>query len=244
LLTIKNNSKLTSAAIVSGMLCASVAGTLAIRRYLFLKDLKEELGSIPWDTKDVTWKHYFKSYLRVEKAKPIKKEETVMGFFNSLVGRFKPSGEAPKEEEEVSDCCVNGQCVCGESSFTENEGTTAPITVINTTTTATSNISDDVANLTMSDSGDVNPAPITEIASITKPRPAVKNEVTTETQVEESSTEEKFLQLEFNLSDTVETEAPVPVVIAPTSSLSGASTGNKVRKSKLKKAKKKKSRNT
>ena len=61
-MSIKNKSKLTTAAIVSGVLCASVAGAVAIKRYFILKDLKEELGHIPWDTKKVTWKHYFKGY--------------------------------------------------------------------------------------------------------------------------------------------------------------------------------------
>ena len=59
---IKDYSKLTTTAIVGGVLCASVASALAIKRHFFLKDLKEELGLIPWDTEDVTWKHYFKSY--------------------------------------------------------------------------------------------------------------------------------------------------------------------------------------
>jgi len=62
LFSIKNYSKLTTTAIAGGVLCTAVAGVLAIRRYFVLKDLKEELGSIPWDTKDVTWRHYFKGY--------------------------------------------------------------------------------------------------------------------------------------------------------------------------------------
>ena len=62
MMSIKDYSKLTTTAIVGGVLCASVASVLAIRRYFILKDLKEELGHIPWDTKKVTWKHYFKGY--------------------------------------------------------------------------------------------------------------------------------------------------------------------------------------
>jgi len=37
-----------------------------------------------------------------------------MGFFSSLAGIFKVS-EVP-QQEEASDCCVSGQCVCGQSS--------------------------------------------------------------------------------------------------------------------------------
>ena len=59
---IKNYSKLTTTAIVCSAVCASVASIFAIRRYFVLKDLKEEVGSIPWDTEEVTWKHYFKTY--------------------------------------------------------------------------------------------------------------------------------------------------------------------------------------
>jgi len=163
-----------------------------------------------------------------------------MGFFNSLVGLFKPSGEAssgeaPKEEEGVSDCCRWGECTCGVSSSTENEDTiTTSITVTNSTTAATSNFPDEAVNITISTPDDINPTPITEATSITKLRPAVKNEVT----------EENSVQLEFDLSDTVETKAPVPVVPALISSPSETSTRNKVRKSKLKKAKKKRNRNT
>ena len=58
----ENNSKLTKTVIASSVLCASVASVLAIRRYFVIKDLKEELGMIPWDTKEVTWKHFFKKY--------------------------------------------------------------------------------------------------------------------------------------------------------------------------------------
>jgi len=60
-MSIKYYSKLTTA-IVGGVLCASVAGALAVKRHLFLKELKQDLGLIPWDTEEVTWKHYFKSY--------------------------------------------------------------------------------------------------------------------------------------------------------------------------------------
>ena len=58
----KNKSKLTTAAIVSGVLCASVAGLVAIKKYLDIRDLKKELNHIPWDTKEVTWKHFFREY--------------------------------------------------------------------------------------------------------------------------------------------------------------------------------------
>ena len=61
-MSIKNDSKLSTTAIVGGVLCASVASVLAIRRYFVIKDLKEELGMIPWDTEKVTWRHYFKTY--------------------------------------------------------------------------------------------------------------------------------------------------------------------------------------
>jgi len=61
-MSIKNDSNLITTAIVGGVLCASVASALAIRRYFVIKDLKEELGMIPWDTKKVTWRHYFKTY--------------------------------------------------------------------------------------------------------------------------------------------------------------------------------------
>jgi len=58
----KGYSKPITTALLGGVFCASVAGVLAIRRYFVFKNLKEEIGSIPWDTKDVTWKHYFKPY--------------------------------------------------------------------------------------------------------------------------------------------------------------------------------------
>jgi len=47
---------------MGGLLCVSLAGVMAIRRYLDIKNLKEELRAIPWDTERVTWKHYFKTY--------------------------------------------------------------------------------------------------------------------------------------------------------------------------------------
>jgi len=61
-MSIKSYSKLTTTAIAGGVLCVSIASIFAIRRYFVLKDLKEDLGIIPWDTKDVTWRHYFKVY--------------------------------------------------------------------------------------------------------------------------------------------------------------------------------------
>ena len=46
-----------------GLLIIAVAGiAAATKRHFLLKDLKKELNYIPWDTKEVTWKHYFKSY--------------------------------------------------------------------------------------------------------------------------------------------------------------------------------------
>ena len=58
----EKNSKLAKTVIASSVLCASVASIFALKRYFVLKDLKEELGSIPWEKKEVTWKHFFKSY--------------------------------------------------------------------------------------------------------------------------------------------------------------------------------------
>ena len=59
---LKDCSKLTTTALVGGMLCASLAGLVAIKRYLDIRDLKKELNNIPWDTKEVTWKHFFRKY--------------------------------------------------------------------------------------------------------------------------------------------------------------------------------------
>ena len=48
-------------ALIGGTVVASVVA-VAVKRYFRFKDLKEEITSIPWDTKKVTWKHYFKKY--------------------------------------------------------------------------------------------------------------------------------------------------------------------------------------
>jgi len=61
-MSIKSYSKLTTTAIAGGVLCAAVASVLTIKRYLSLKDLKEDLELIPWDTEEITWKYYFKVY--------------------------------------------------------------------------------------------------------------------------------------------------------------------------------------
>jgi len=178
-----------------------------------------------------------------------------MGFFSSLVGLFKGS-EAPKEEDEASDCCASGQCVCGESSsmgdlVISEDITTSVLDTTNVTST-TSNTSANVTTTTITDttssvSGDtefelnegekdfVESILVSEAAPIEQPKPDVKNEVTAEAQVEESSKEQESLQLEFDLSDTVEEKASVPV---GTTSPSEVSTRSKTRKSKAKRGKK------
>ena len=45
-MSIKNDSNLITTAIVGGVLCASVASALAIRRYFVIKDLKEEIHAL------------------------------------------------------------------------------------------------------------------------------------------------------------------------------------------------------
>ena len=162
-----------------------------------------------------------------------------MGLFSGLAKLFK-SSEPPKLEES-SDCCVNGQCVCGEASSTENEDTpSTPLTTsgIDHTTvpevTTTSN--------TSSTSGDVKPVLIKEPEKL---RPATKNKVTVNTSVEETSKEKEPVQLELDLSGIEETESPVSVSttekpVSSSTPVSETSTRNKTRRSKAKKAKSKK----
>ena len=83
---------------------------------------------------------------------------------------------------------------------------------------------------------------MSEAAPIEKLRPAIKNEFTIETQVEESFREQKPVQLKLDMPDTVETKAPAPVVTVttPSPSSSTASKRGKTRKSKAKRGNKKK----
>jgi len=170
-----------------------------------------------------------------------------MGLFSGLVGWFKVSA-APKKEEEVSECCANGQCVCGESSSIEDENVfSAPIELINPTSggpgsasstakpgmDTTSSTSDDVTNLTTFD--DVTSTITTTGASSTSDDINPIQEL-----FEEPSEEEKSIQLEFDLSDTVEEKASVHVVTDTTSSPPKVSTKNKIQKSKSKRGKKRK----
>ena len=55
----KNHLKLT---LTGGMVFASIATALAVKRYFFYRELKNEVAIIPWDKEAVTWKHYFLKY--------------------------------------------------------------------------------------------------------------------------------------------------------------------------------------
>ena len=59
--------------IAGGVLAASVATALAVKRYFAFKDLKNEVDAIPWDAEKVTWKHYFIKYGSDSKRKPSQK---------------------------------------------------------------------------------------------------------------------------------------------------------------------------
>ena len=51
-----------TAASIGGAVVASVACAVALKRFISFKELKDEINSIPWDTKSVTWKDYFFGY--------------------------------------------------------------------------------------------------------------------------------------------------------------------------------------
>jgi hypothetical protein len=55
----KNHPKLT---LTGGMVFASIATALAVKRYFFYRELKNDIALIPWDKESVTWKHYFRKY--------------------------------------------------------------------------------------------------------------------------------------------------------------------------------------
>jgi len=50
-----------TAALIGGAVAASVV-CVAVKRYIFLRELRMELNTIPWDKKEVTWKDYFTGY--------------------------------------------------------------------------------------------------------------------------------------------------------------------------------------
>ena len=48
-------------ALIGGAVAASVV-CVAIKRYISLRELRRELNTIPWDTKEVTWRDYVTGY--------------------------------------------------------------------------------------------------------------------------------------------------------------------------------------
>jgi len=166
-----------------------------------------------------------------------------MSIFSAMTGWFK--GDPYSVSDEEATCACGGQCACGESSSI-NEDTTADITITNITTTIpTSSTFSDVTNNTPTNttsnaSGDIKTILVSEVAPIEESKLVAKNEAIVETQVEESSKSEEPVQLELDLSDTVEEKASTSVVTDSILSSAEASTRNRTRKSKSKKGKKKK----